>query len=85
MPEHKRQEVVVQAREAGTGRQLPATELCAVVVKVLWTIPQVERSKRAEHALARAERGAQPVSDGWLSALRATIGWKRVKKEKEKV
>ena len=71
---------MAQARAAGAnGRRVPASELCEIAVRVLRTIPVAERSKRAKTVLGKVSGATLPISDGWLTELRASIGSKRMK------
>ena len=83
MPPHKRQAVVHKALELNLDRyRITQQELESITLDTLRSIPDEERSLRAQNALARADGGAKrAISVGWISNLRKAMKVERAKRE----
>jgi len=83
MPPHKRQAVVHKALELNLDRyRKTQQELESITLDALRSIPDEERSLRAQNALARADGGAKrAISVGWISNLRKAMKVERAKRE----
>ena len=83
MPPEKRQAVVHKALELNLDRyRKTQQELESITLDALRSIPDEERSLRAQNALARADGGAKrAISVGWISNLRKAMKVERAKRE----
>ena len=83
MPPEKRQAVVHKALELNLDRyRITQQELESITLDTLRSIPDEERSLRAQNALAKADGGAKhAISVGWISNLRKAMKVERAKRE----
>ena len=83
MPPEKRQAVVHKALELNLDRyRITQQELESITLDTLRSIPDEERSLRAQNALARADGGAKrAISGEWITNLRKAMKVERAKRE----
>ncbi len=83
MPPQKRQAVVHKALEQNLDRyRKTQQELESITLDTLRSIPDEERSLRAQNALARADGGAKrAISGEWITNLRKAMKVERAKRE----
>jgi len=83
MPPQKRQAVVHKALELNLDRyRKTQQELESITLDTLRSIPDEERSLRAQNALARADGGAKrAISGEWITNLRKAMKVERAKRE----
>ena len=87
MPPEKRQAIVHRALQLNLDRyRKTQQELESITLDVLRSIPDEERSQRAQEALAKADGGAKrAISAGWISNLRKAMKVERAKRESKGV